>query len=122
MQIQMKRKRKKIKTSYRKNRIHRFTNFTSLNIFQREKNIHFRFSQSISQRQLISSSFSLAAILHSNANENKNTGKNSRKCSSRVLFISHPPLLFVSRQKKKRKKKDEYHNLPFNQSHKHNLS
>lgn len=110
-------KKKKKITLYRKNKIHRYS-FHISKYFLTWKEHSFSILRSISKRQLISSSFSLTAILHSNANENKN----ARKIFAKIQFSDihfTPPSSFSSSFLKK---EEIYHNLPFNQSHKHTIS
>lgn len=112
-------KKKKKITLYRKNKIHRYS-FHISKYFLTWKEHSFSILRSISKRQLISSSFSLTAILHSNANENKN----ARKIFAKIQFsdIHSPFSLLILLSQKRGKKEEIYHNLPFNQSHKHTIS
>lgn len=97
-------KEKKI-TLYRKNKIHRYS-FHISKYFLTWKEHSFSILRSISKRQLISSSFSLTAILHSNANENKNARKIFAKIQfSDIHFTPPSPFSFSFLKKEERKKK-----------------
>lgn len=98
-------KKKKKITLYRKNKIHRYS-FHISKYFLTWKEHSFSILRSISKRQLISSSFSLTAILHSNANENKNARKIFAKIQfSDIHFTPPPPFSFSFLKKEERKKK-----------------
>lgn len=102
--MKMKWKRKKKITLYRKNKIHRYS-FHISKYFLTWKEHSFLILRSISKRQLISSSFSLTAILHSNANENKNARKKFAKIQFSDIHFSPPPPFSSSFLKKEERKK-----------------